>query len=61
MWLSDGEEGVGENLKNVWWNDVVKATVQSKETAWKKVLGANNEVVKDRCMEIYKEEKRKIK
>ena len=51
---------MGENLKNVWWNDVVKATVQSKETAWKKVLGANNEV-KDRCMEIYKEEKRKIK
>ena len=24
----------GKNLKNVWWNDVVKVAVERKETAW---------------------------
>ena len=43
----------GKNLKNVWWNDMVKAAVERKE-----VLRAMDEVAKDRCMEIYKEEKR---
>ena len=39
------------------WNDVVKAAVERNETAWREVLAATDEVAKDRCMEIYKEEK----
>ena len=46
----------GKNPKNVWWNDVVKSAVERKE-----VLGLRDEVAKDRCIEIYKEEKRKVK
>ena len=41
--------------------DEVKALVRRKEVAWKEVLGARNEDAKERCMEAYKEEKRKIK
>ena len=29
--------------------------------AWKEVLGARNEVTKDKSMEIYREESRKVK
>ena len=43
------------------WNDEVKAAVRRKEAAWKKVLGARDEDAKERCLEIYKEEKRKVK
>ena len=46
MWLS---EGWGGDLKNVWWNDVVKAAVERKEAAWKEVLGARYNVAKERC------------
>ena len=35
---------------------MVKVAVERKE-----VLGARDEVAKDRCMEVYKEEKRKVK
>ena len=35
MWLY---EGGGKNPKNVWWNNVVKAAVQRKNPAWKKVM-----------------------
>ena len=35
MWLC---EGGGKNPKNVWWNNVVKAAVQRKNPAWKKVM-----------------------
>ena len=35
--------------------------VERKEGAWKEVLGARDEVAKERCMETYKEEKRKVK
>ena len=38
----------GKNPKRVWWNDEVKA-------AWK-VLSANDEDSKERCMEAYREE-----
>ena len=31
------------------------------ETAWKEVLGARDEDAKERCLEVYKEEKRKVK
>ena len=46
----------GGNPKSVWWNDQVKATVNKKE-----VLGAKDEDVRERCMETYKEKKRKVK
>ena len=52
----DSARGVrvgGKNPKNVWWNDVVK-------TVWKEVLGPRDGFAKDRCREIYKEEKRDI-
>ena len=39
---------------------MVKAAVQRKEIA-RKVLGAKNEVAKERCMETYKEENWKVK
>ena len=32
----------GKNPKNVWWNDVIKAAVERKEAAWKKVLGSRD-------------------
>ena len=41
----------GKNPKNVWWNDVVNNATERKETAWKEVLGARDEVAKERCME----------
>ena len=43
------------------WNDEMKAAVERKETVRKEVLGARDEDVKDRCMEAYREEKRKVK
>ena len=53
---------VGENNpKNLLWNDVVNDAVERKEAAWREVLGASDDVAKDRCMEVYKEEKRKVK
>ena len=36
MWL---RVGVGVTSKNVCWNDVVKATVERKESASKEILG----------------------
>ena len=44
-----------KNPKSRWWNDE-KAAVRRKE-----VLAANNEEAKERCMEAYREEKRKVK
>ena len=52
MWLSEIR---GKNPKSVWWNDEVKAGVRRKE-----VLAVNDEETK-RCMEAYREEKRKVK
>ena len=46
MWLN---EGGGKTPKNVWWNDMVK-----------EVLGARDVMAKDRWMEVYKEEKKKV-
>ena len=57
-----GSMRVGEmSLRNVWWNDVARATFESKKAVWKEVLGAGDEDAKERCMEVYKEEKRKVK
>ena len=46
----------GKNTKSVCRNNDVKAPVRRKE-----VLGARDEEAKERCMEAYREEKRKIK
>ena len=51
----------GKNPKSVWWNDEVKSAIRRKEAAWKDVLAASNEKAKERCMEPYREEKRKVK
>ena len=42
-------------------NEQVKATVNKKENAWKEVLGARDKDARERCMEAYKEKKRKVK
>ena len=50
----------GKNRNIMWWNDKAKAPVKRKETAWKEMLGVRDEDSKERCMEAYKEEKRKV-
>ena len=35
--------------------------IKRKEATWKEVLGARDEDAKERCLEVYKEEKRKVK
>ena len=50
----------GGNPKSVWWNDQVKAAVRRKEAAWKELLGARTEDARERCLEVYKEEKRNV-
>ena len=42
--------------RNIWRNDVLKVAVERME-----ILGARNEAAKERCMEVYKEEKRNVK
>ena len=42
----------------MWRNDQVKAAVKRKEDAWKEVLGARDEVARERCLEVYKEEEK---
>ena len=49
------------NPKSVWCNDQVKDVVKRKEDAWKGLLGAREEDGRERCLEVYKEEKRKVK
>ena len=51
----------GGNSKSVGWNDQVKAAVMRKEDTWKKVMGARDEDARERCLEVHKEEKRKVK
>ena len=45
----------------MWFNNEIKAAVRRKETAWKEMLTASTEEAKERCMEAFKEEKRKVK
>ena len=50
-----GSVRVGEkNPKSVWWSDDIKAAVRRKEAA-------SDEETKERCTELYREEKRKVK
>ena len=51
----------GKNPKSEWWNDEIKAAVRRKEASWKEVLAAKDEEAKERCMEAYREKKRKVK
>ena len=53
MWLSASRRW---EPKSVWWNYQVKPAVNRKE-----VLEARDEDARERCLEVYKEEKRKIK
>ena len=50
-----------ERTKRVLWNDEIKAAVRRKEAPWKEVLAASDEEAKGRCMEAFREEKRKVK
>ena len=45
----------------MWQKDVVKAAVEGKDASCRELLEARDEVAKERCMEAYKTEKRKIK
>ena len=45
----------------MWWNDEIKPASRRKEAAWKGLLSASDEETKERCMEVYREDKRKFK
>ena len=45
-----------KNPRNECWNNVVKPAVERKE-----VLGARDDAAKERYMEVYKKEKKKLK
>ena len=45
----------------MWGNGEVKAAVKRKDSAWNEVLGVRDEGTKERCIEAYREEDRKIK
>ena len=51
----------GGKSKSAWWNDEVKAAVKRKEDGWKELMGARDEDARERCLEVNKEEKRKVK
>ena len=51
----------GKNLKSMWWNNEIKTAVRRKEAAWKEMFSYSDEEGKERCMEAYREEKRKVK
>ena len=34
-------EGERKNLKNVWWNNVIKADVKIEDGPWKEAFGAS--------------------
>src|SRR5678815_1288391 len=50
-----------KNVNSEWWNEEVMKAVKGKKEAWLNVLKANDEVSKERCLELYKEEKRNTK
>ena len=45
---------------SVRWNDEVKDAVNRNKNTWKEVLG-DRDVAKERCMDAYREENRKLK
>ena len=58
MWLTASRKW--EQKKYVW-NGQVKAAVKRKKDAWEEVLGAKDKGARERCLEIYKEENKKVK
>ena len=42
----------GKNPKSVWWNYVITPAAERKELS-----GARDEIAKERCLEVYKQEK----
>ena len=42
----------GKNPKSVWWNYVITPAAERKEMS-----GARDEIAKERCLEVYKQEK----
>src|SRR5678816_1973233 len=50
-----------KNVNSEWWNEEVMKAVKGKKEAWLNVLKANDEISKERCLELYKEEKRNTK
>ena len=52
---------IGRNPRSMWWNTQVKAAVMRREVAWREVLGCRHEEAKEKCLELYKEEKRKVR
>ena len=54
-------ESWGKEPKECVGNDELKVAVRRKEAAWKGVLAVSNEKTKERCMEPYREGKRKVK
>ena len=51
----------GKNPNSVWENDEVKEAFRRKEAVWKGVLADSEEEAKEKCMEVCKDEKRKVK
>ena len=51
----------GKNPKNVGWNDVVKAAVEIKVASRKGLLGARDDDAKELYIQVYQEEKRRVK
>ena len=51
----------GKNPNSVWWNEEIKAAVRRKEGAWKGLLAASDKETKERCMEAYRKERKKVK
>ena len=45
----------------MWWKNQIKAVVKRKEDVWKEVLEARDKDARERCLEVYKNEKRMIK
>ena len=51
----------GKIPRSVWWSDEIKAAVRRNEAACKRVLAPSDEETKERCITMYREEKRKVK
>ena len=57
VWLSESRRREPKECGGT----MIKAEFKRKESAWKEFLAASNEEAKERCMEAYREEKRKVK